>query len=60
MPGKQLPVLIPNDLGMGFFYLQPEEGKTYKANVTFADGAQNVIDLPQADIKGVALTINKS
>lgn len=56
--GKTVASFNSKHLGMGFFYLQPEEGKTYKANVTFADGAQSVIDLPPADIKGVTLTIN--
>jgi hypothetical protein len=45
-------------LGMGYFYLTPEEGKTYRAKLTFADGAQTVIDLPKPETKGIALTIN--
>jgi hypothetical protein len=56
--GKTVAGLNSKHLGMGFFYLQPEEGKTYKAHIVFADGTQNVIDLPQADIKGIVLTIN--
>ncbi len=45
-------------LGMGYFYLMPEEGKTYKAQLSFAGGAQSTIDLPAADTKGVVLSIN--
>ncbi len=56
--GKTVASLNSKHFGMGFFFLQPEEGKTYKANVTFADGTQNVINLPPAAIKGLALAIN--
>jgi hypothetical protein len=35
-------------LGMGVFALQPEAGKTYKANINFADGAQVSYLLPKA------------
>jgi len=56
--GKTVAGFTAKHRGMGFFYLQPEDGKTYKANVIFADGTQTVIDLPPADIKGVALTVN--
>lgn len=45
-------------LGMGYFYLTPEEGKTYKAKMTYTDGTQDVIDLPKAGEKGIILSIN--
>ncbi|MGZ4008524.1 MAG: TonB-dependent receptor [Mucilaginibacter sp.] len=45
-------------LGMGYFYLKPEEGKTYMANITFADGSKNTIDLPVPQANGIVLTIN--
>jgi hypothetical protein len=44
-------------LGMGVFDLLPESGKTYKANVTFADGTQNTYELPKAKDDGVTLSI---
>lgn len=44
-------------LGMGTFYLQPEEGKTYKAKVTFADGTKATFDLPAVAGKGIALAV---
>ncbi len=56
--GKNVGEFSSAHLGMGYFYLSPEAGKTYKANVTFTDGSQNSIDLPLADIKGIALSIN--
>ncbi len=45
-------------LGMGYCYLQPAEGKTYKAKITYPDGSQDVVDLPGADTKGIVLTVN--
>jgi len=45
-------------LGMGYFYLEPEEGRAYKARLTFADGEQSVVDLPTPDTKGIALSVN--
>ncbi|MDB5134510.1 MAG: hypothetical protein JWP37_1113 [Mucilaginibacter sp.] len=47
-------------LGMGTFYFEPEEGKTYKAKVTYADGTQNTVDLPKALSKGIVLVITDS
>lgn len=44
-------------LGMGTFFIAPEEGKTYKAKVTFADGTQNTYDLPAPASKGIALAV---
>lgn len=44
-------------LGMGTFFLIPAAGKSYKAKLTYADGAQAVVDLPQAEAKGVMLAV---
>lgn len=52
---SQVAVFTSAHLGMGSFYLQPEEGKTYKAKVTFADGTQNTFDLPAPVSRGVVL-----
>ena len=45
-------------LGMGYFYLRPQENKNYRAKVTYANGSQDIIDLPKAAEKGVVLTVN--
>ncbi|MCO5949912.1 TonB-dependent receptor [Mucilaginibacter flavidus] len=45
-------------LGMGSVDITPETGKSYKANVTFADGSQNTIDLPPPLQQGIALSVN--
>jgi hypothetical protein len=58
--GQQITMFKSEHLGMGIFYLTPETGKTYKASVTFADGAQCVIGLPAAVDKGFVMNINNS
>ena len=47
-------------LGMGYFYLNAEPGKTYKANVTYANGIQDVVSLPQASSSGITLAVDDS
>ena len=54
---NQVAAFTSMHLGMGAFYLQPEEGKTYKARVTFADGSQNTFDLPVPVSKGIVLAV---
>ena len=53
----QVASFASSHLGMGSFYLQPEEAKTYKAKVIFADGSQGVFNLPSVRNKGIALAI---
>jgi hypothetical protein len=43
-------------LGMGFFQLTPEEGKTYTAKVSFADGTTATPDMPK--VLADATTVN--
>jgi hypothetical protein len=43
--------------GMGSFLLKPQAGKTYTANVSFADGSTKKITLPKADNDGYVLSI---
>jgi len=45
-------------LGMGFFYLQPQDGKNYTANVIYADGSTDSFNLPVAAESGLALSVN--
>lgn len=47
-------------LGMGAFSFQPESGKQYKANVTFADGSQSVYNLPNVREDGITLRADNS
>jgi hypothetical protein len=56
--GKEITSFASTHLGMGYFYLKPEEGKSYKANITFADGTREELQLPPINNKGISLTIN--
>jgi Bacterial Ig-like domain (group 1) len=47
-------------LGMGIFALMPESNKTYKANLTFADGTQSSFDLPTPRDEGINISLNNS
>jgi len=55
---KEITTFASAHLGMGYFYLTPQEGKTYRAKLTYADGTQNTIELPAAENKGIVLSIN--
>lgn len=44
-------------LGMGFFQLMPESGKTYQAKVTYADGSESTVKLPVASETGYVLSV---
>ncbi|MDB5088574.1 MAG: hypothetical protein JWR09_2568 [Mucilaginibacter sp.] len=54
--GKTITSFTSAHLGMGWFYLQPEDGKSYSASLTFADGTENAINLPDAEKQGITLT----
>lgn len=56
--GKLVARFVSVHLGMGYFEFEPEEGKMYKANTTFADGTENTIDLPAPISKGISLSVN--
>jgi hypothetical protein len=43
--------------GMGSFLLRPEAGKTYSANIIFADGTTKTIALPKAINEGYVLSV---
>ncbi|HEX8019208.1 hypothetical protein [Mucilaginibacter sp.] len=45
-------------LGMGLIFITPEAGKTYKANLTYADGTKATVELPKADNEGITLMVN--
>jgi TonB-dependent SusC/RagA subfamily outer membrane receptor len=54
---KEVAKINSAHLGMGAFDFIPEEGRTYKAMVTFSDGSQSSIDLPAAEAKGITLAV---
>ncbi|MBS1520772.1 MAG: TonB-dependent receptor [Bacteroidetes bacterium] len=55
--GDTITTFNSSHLGMGFFFLHPEEGKNYKANVIYPDGRQASIDLPAPVSSGIALKV---
>ena len=58
--GKVVADIASQHLGMGVFALTPETDKTYKANITFADGSQNSFDLPNVRTDGINLSLNNN
>lgn len=58
--GAEVATFNTEHLGMGVFAIQPEDGKTYKANITYADGSQDHIDLPTPRSEGINLSLNNS
>ncbi|HTD41926.1 MAG TPA: hypothetical protein VK671_14960, partial [Mucilaginibacter sp.] len=56
--GKTVEHFESSHLGIGCFTFTPEAGKSYKANVTFADGSRNMVNLPTPIVKGIALSVN--
>jgi len=54
--GKEITRFQSVHLGMGFFYLKPEEGKSYSARLAFEDGSDATVDLPKANPNGMVLS----
>jgi hypothetical protein len=55
--GKQVCSFESSHLGMGYFFLTPEKGNAYKATLSFSDGSQNIVDLPQPETSGISLSL---
>ena len=58
--GNEVASFASQHAGMGVFALLPQDGKTYKANVFFADGSKKTFDLPRIRSTGINLAINNS
>jgi len=54
---NQVAELQTQHLGMGYFLILPEAGKTYQAKVTYPDGTENVVPLPAATDSGYSLAV---
>jgi hypothetical protein len=54
---KEVAQLEVKHLGMGYFSLTPETGKTYIAKITYPDGSVNTIPLPASVDKGYVLSV---
>jgi hypothetical protein len=55
--GKSITTLKSQHLGMGKFIFTPEVGKSYKANINFADGSKGSFSLPDVKTKGMSITV---
>lgn len=55
--GAEVARIETRHLGMGYFILTPEAGKTYSAKITYPDGSLNTINLPQVQANGYALSV---
>jgi flagellar hook assembly protein FlgD len=58
--GTVVATITTQHLGMGVFEFTPVAGKTYKAAIVFAEGAQTTYDLPQAKDNGMTLALNNA
>ena len=47
--GHEITKLQSTHLGMGCFYITPVSGESYKAKLNYADGKQDMIDLPKSE-----------
>lgn len=54
---KEVAELESKHLGMGYFQLIPEQGKTYQAKITYPDGSVNILKLPDALNDGYVLSV---
>lgn len=54
--GNIITTFTSQHLGMGNFNIKPEEGRTYKANVTFKDGTKKSFNLPEVKSKGMIVS----
>ncbi|MFI5159746.1 MAG: carboxypeptidase regulatory-like domain-containing protein [Sphingobacteriales bacterium] len=55
---KKVAAFSSEHLGMGSFYFEPKDGKTYKAKIAYADGTEGAVDLPVPETEGVTLSVN--
>ena len=57
---KQVASFKSAHLGMGIFNFTPVYGRTYKANLVYADGSANTVSLPVAENTGYIMNIDNS
>lgn len=57
---KTVAEFTSSHLGMGYFMLTPEDGKTYTAHINFSDGSSVNTDLPKIQTGGINLALDNS
>ena len=58
--GTEIAKFSTTYLGMGNFVLNPQPDKTYTANLKFADGSEQKVNLPKALPSGYVMSVNSS
>jgi hypothetical protein len=58
--GNKVCIFSSSHLGMGSFNMVAEAGKTYKANITYADSTKSILELPRAISAGYTININNT
>ena len=58
--GKTVAEFTASHIGMGIFALMPEAGKTYRANLVFADGSKTTVNLPRVLPEGISIALNNT
>jgi hypothetical protein len=56
--GNEVITFASTHLGMGTFFLSPQNGRTYKASITNADGSKWMAELPEAVDNGYVMAIH--
>ncbi|ASU36003.1 carboxypeptidase regulatory-like domain-containing protein [Mucilaginibacter xinganensis] len=54
---KEIVDFTSTHLGMGYFYLTPATGKTYRARLTYTNGKQDIAELPRSTDNGICMEI---
>jgi hypothetical protein len=54
---KQVATFASAHLGMGYFYLEPQPGKIYRAEVTYPNGVKDVVELSVVSSMGISLAV---
>ncbi|MCO5946113.1 TonB-dependent receptor plug domain-containing protein [Mucilaginibacter flavidus] len=58
--GNEVTTFATAHLGMGEFSFVPQAGKTYTANIIYANGLTQAIDLPKAVNSGYTINVNNA
>ncbi|MCO5945868.1 TonB-dependent receptor [Mucilaginibacter flavidus] len=58
--GAGVSTFASTHLGIGAFNFVPVVGKTYKANITYADSTTNTVELPKAINNGYTISLNNA
>jgi TonB-dependent SusC/RagA subfamily outer membrane receptor len=56
--GVEITSFETNKLGMGSFFVNPQEGQKYQATLSFANGSKQTVNLPNVENSGVVLSVN--